>query len=253
MYALDEKARHITRISGARAFRTPLLGIRQARMSRYSVLGTPLLHLEPNTHLSNETVYSAELGYRGQMTKNLAFSIDGYYMEYKDMIGIEITPSAHPILGAGTTVIDYQTVHKGAAQAFGAETQVEWNLAPLRLTAWYNFQQIKTDESLRGYLPAHHKAGLNALVKLEDGWAIHCNYKASSLGDDARGSWGRSPSYHILDLSVSKTLFDGHGQIHVGVNDILDKSDKAAKSVGTIVPAHETSGSTFFVKFIWEF
>lgn len=253
MYALDEQLHHVVRISGARAFRTPLLGIREAQIRRYPILDTPLLSLAANDDLTNESVWSAELGYRGRLSEQLAVSLEGYYMEYKDMIGIQVTSSPHPILGAGTPVFRFTPTSMGTAQAFGGEAQVELNLKALRLTGWYNFQQIDTGEALRGSLPAHHKAGLTALAKLPDGWAIQCAYKASSSADSGATNRSDAPSFHILDFSVSKTLFDGAAQLHVGVNDVLDKSGDPARSVETLIPAHETPGRTFFVKMIWEF
>jgi len=132
--------------------------------------------------------------------------------------------------------------------SYGAECELSIIRKRGRLSAWYAYNDFETDQSdqvHRGMIPAKHKAGFTGRLFLADHWTFNANYKftdttpASASVPNAVGSSNR------LDLTISKEIAAGKGELMFGVSDLLNKSYDPFIQCDTFT-AHETPGRMFF-------
>jgi len=154
-------------------------------------------------------------------------------------------------LGLGRGFARLDNIDGGAS--FGTEIELEYTFENLRVLAWYaynDFQEDRGGQSIRAFRPAQHKAGLTGRILLPDDWTFNANYKYSdTTQNDPLGSLspGDVPIFHRFDLTVTKRVADGRGELMVGVQDLLDDTDQAIAPIGSFT-AHETPGRMFFVR-----
>ncbi len=237
IYALDDRLDHTVRLSVARAFRMPAIAVRDITLSALSGFYNVL----PITgDLRNETIWSYEAGYTGRLTKELTLRGDAYYQHLEDILG-PVVETMGPITNA-----TFDNV--GGATAYGAECELSYENKRGKLSGWYNYHILATDDyalGLRAFWPARHKAGLTGRLFLPDDWALNMNYVYNSMIDNYETTVFNPPSFQRLDLTVSKKIMEGHGEIMLGVSDLVNKTQAVVSDMGELT-GHETPGRTFF-------
>lgn len=256
LIALDDRKRQVLRLSGAKAFRAPLLGLREVQTTRLPLPSPPLppglfasnIVNQPDD-LENEQVYSLEVGYSATLAEGLNFRTDVYWQRYNDLIAARTVEMGLPVQTF------FQLDNLSDASAYGVETELAWTTETARLSAWYAVNAFDIDgrETVRAFLPAQHKVGLTGRLFLPDDWTVNVNYKYATTTERSAGvNLLPAESFHRLDLAVAKEIFDGRGELLIGVSDLLDQTDLTVLGVGSIT-GHETPGRTFFLRMRLEF
>jgi outer membrane receptor protein involved in Fe transport len=259
MYALDEEKRHITRLSIAKAFRAPTIARREHSNVTIPLPSPPLppnlysAYLIPTRPLRNEEIWSLEAGYTGHLAKGFTFTADGYIQRCDDLIGVRTTPDP---LGLGRTFAFTDNVD--GALAWGGTTELAYENKIGKLSAWYSYNVFQVDQGLSeqdclAYQPARHKAGLTGRLFLPGDWTLNGNFRytvGSNIRIASSNAHWRSSELYRLDVTVSKKIFKDHGEIMIGVADLLNKNDPAVYGYSSgFTAAHDTPGRTFFVRF----
>lgn len=210
--------------------------------------GAYLLNLIPPDGLDNEETYSLEAGYVGKIAKGLTLRVDGYYQRFEHLVGF--TTVADP-LAIGRTF--FVPANVDGADSWGVETELAIEGKTGKLSAWYAYNDFEPDQSgqaLRAYLPAKHKVGLTGRLFLDDGWTLNGNYKFTSVtdGEHANPLNVINPARsHRLDLGVAKEVFNGRGELMIGISNLLDRTNDSVSGVGMLTD-HETPGRMLFVR-----
>jgi outer membrane cobalamin receptor len=239
LYSLDEKQDHILRVSFARAFRSPCLILRNLNFVSFGnvTVFTPA----PDVH--NEGTYTLESGYSGRLSDNLQLNVDGYYQRFERMFGLELTtdPPPPPVLYATFMNID-------GANAYGGELSLTYYNSKGKLTAWYAYNGLDTDQtnqSTRSFPPATHKAGLTGRVFLNADWTLNANYAYQNGVPYAPGIIAGLHTYNRLDLVLSRKFAKDKGEFMIGVADVLNENTDRVIEQGHFT-GHETPGRMFF-------
>jgi len=256
MYALDEGKKHIARLAIAKAFRAPTVSRRQLTATSVPLPSPPLppnsygVNLIPPPPMRNEEIWSLEAGYTGHWAKGLTFKADGYIQRYNDLIGSRRIPDP---LGLGRIFVNLDNLDD--ALAWGGTTELAYENKVGRLSAWYSYSGFQLaegqwEQDVLASLPAPHKTGLTGRLFLPDNWTLNGNFRyttGSVLRTVVEGPW-RSSELYRLDLTISKKVFEDHGEIMIGVADLLNKNDPAEFDYASMT-RHNTPGRTFFVRF----
>jgi outer membrane receptor protein involved in Fe transport len=238
--AVDAQQSHILRLAGARSYRTPLPALRDASTAR-----PPFFVLVPSDGLDNEHVWALEAGYSGQLTNEFLVRADVYHQRYEDLIGF--------VYPTPTTA---QAQNIDGADGRGAEVEVvwtpdvEWSAVRLRLSGWYAHNHLETDQTnqeIRAFAPAAHKAGLNARIPLPARLTFNLGYAYASSTTDADTPPTHVGVHHQCDAALAWGLPQNHGEVMIGVWDLFHESDDPVPATGTSLP-HETPGRTFFIR-----
>jgi len=253
LYALDSRHRHVLRASAAKAFRAPLIDLRESEVHRLLLPSPPFppdtywLNAYGTPDLDNEQTWSVELGYSGAVTDSLTWRVDGYHQWYTDLVG-----AATVVSGPPDTVI---FGNNAEARAWGAETELAIDVESCRLSLWYAYNDVTVDwngHDIRSLLPAAHKVGLTGRFFLPDDWAFNANWRYTSTTPGDAFWTADTPESYRLDLTLAKKLSDVNGEVMVGVTDVLDEG--ATPSVGySGSPGHDTPGRTVFARVQFEF
>jgi len=258
LYALDAAKDHVLRISGARAFRTPAPLLRVGSVARVPLPSPPFapgsngFNLNPNPDLKNEVLYSFEGGYAAQISSEWSARVDGYLQHYEDLVTTPVT-----LVGPVAQVSN--SANDGSADVIGFETELAWERGRTRIAGWYAFSDFDIDERnprVRGYLPAAHKAGLNARFALDRGLIFSTNYRYTGLTrGDTLPQRPDVESQHLVDLVLTVPLAS-RGEFSVGVADVFDAGDVSADSFGDsnlFTNNHPVPGQTFFARLRWTY
>ena len=136
MYGLDSEKRHILRISGAKAFRAPLPGIRDTKTHRLPLASPPLppglfgVNLVPTAGVTNEEIYSVEAGYFARFTDHLTLRADAYYHWYDDLVGTVV-------MNPGSPIPEYTVYNNGGATSPGTEIELAYKAHRGGVSVWY--------------------------------------------------------------------------------------------------------------------
>jgi iron complex outermembrane receptor protein len=237
LYALDDKQDHILRASFARAFRSPNVGFRRTSCSYLSNLYT---NPATDTDIDNEGTYSFEAGYAGHLTDALSLNIDTYYQRMERLIGYTMT-AVGPV-----TQTTFKNIN--GANSYGAETSLTWQHKAGKITAWYAYNVLATDEfgqNLRAARPAQHKAGLTGRWYVDKDWTFNANYVFQNGIRLYTIVEKDLASCHRLDLTLSRKFSNGRGEFMVGVSDVLNETADPVWDDGCFT-ALETPGRMFF-------
>jgi iron complex outermembrane receptor protein len=246
LYALDEQQNHIVRAGFARSFRSPSVATRRGHSSYLSMQPyLPFYMFEAVPHadntLNNEGTYSLEAGYTGRLSENLSVNVDAYYQRMERLIGVRSTTD---MFGVTTSVFD----NVDGANSWGAETSLTWQSKTVKITGWYAYNALVTDEfaqMTRSVSPSQHKAGLTGRWHLDQDWTFNANYVFQN-GIHAYASVIKDPpSFNRLDLTLSRKFAKGKGELTFGVLDVLSETTYPFADIGYLT-AHETPGRTFF-------
>jgi outer membrane receptor protein involved in Fe transport len=255
LIALDPEKKHVLRLSAAKAFRSPLLGIRKLETSRLQLPSPPFPPdafvtnlIEQPDGFKNEQVFSLEAGISSQLAEGLSARVDGYWQRYNRLIGARTVDMGMP------PQTFFQLANLSNATATGIETELTWTADPVQVSTWYAFNHfhVEGDETVRAFLPARHKVGATGRLFITDDVVFNANYVYSSSTRRSAEMQLPVPSHHRLDLTVSKKLFDRRGEVLFGVSDLLDQTRLEVFGVGSI-SAHETPGRTFFARLQLQF
>lgn len=251
LYALDASHDQVLRFSAARSFRAPLPGTRNLE-----ALGAPLPD-PPGGHifelleagsLDNEGIYALELGYRAQVADGLTFEANAFHNWHEDVIGVGVV-GATP-----TPVLRLDNI--GDARSWGAELNLAYESHEWRLSGWAAYNGFETDSAetdIRAFSPARFKAGVTGRVSLPWESTLSANYRWTNTTPVANELSGEpvGPS-HRLDVTLAKSIFDGRGEVMIGVSDLFDDTDQAILGIGDTA-AHETPGRSLFVRLQFTF
>jgi iron complex outermembrane receptor protein len=245
LYALDDRNEHIVRFGAARAHRSAATMVRETTL--ISLGGAFQTYTGPD--VGNEHTYSIEAGYAGRLSDNLMLRIDGYYQRMENF------------LGASSTVIGPVTLstldNYGGADSHGVEAELTYDLKQTKLTAWYAYNELNTDDSaevVRAYLPSRHKAGFRFLYTLNENWTFAANYAYNNIIhlNKSKSPFGEPDMFHQVDLTLSRWFAKGRGEWMIGVSDLLNEVQKPVYDVITFT-SFETPGRTFFTRLQWRF
>ncbi|MBU0754221.1 MAG: TonB-dependent receptor, partial [Planctomycetes bacterium] len=250
LYGLDEDHEHILRLSSAKAFRAPLTVIREPNFLRIP-LGPPGLYamnVLPASGLDNEETWSIEGGYSGRIGEGLTLQSNAYYQRFERMIGFRRLPDPmSPVLNR----IIYQADNIDGADSAGIEVEIEKKGDPGKVALWYSYNTLQTDEhnqNMRAYAPSKHKAGLRGSLRLDQDWSLNGQYRYNDVtGVLVSDSLTKVGVYNRMDLNIAKRFESIGGELMVGVNDLFNRTNGPASSVGQTA-AHTTPGRTFFVR-----
>ena len=249
LYALDEGKDHIFRLSVAKAYRSPLLALRELSDHEISVGGgLYLFNINRPDDLKNEETLSLEAGYTGRLAQGVTLRFDNYYQRYSRLIGYDTMTD-----GSGLNYLTADNI--AGADAWGSELELAFQNKKGKLSVWYaynDFQEDRDRQDVRACLPAKHKAGLTGRLFLADGWTFNANYKYTDTTLDNPLSWIDSSISHRLDLTISKKIDKGRGELTFGVSDLLNKTIEPHSGAGNIT-ANEMPGRTFFARLQFSF
>jgi hypothetical protein len=82
---------------------------------------------------------------------------------------------------------------------------------------------------------------------MPDGWVFNANYKLTSVIPSDPYSWQDGSGIDRLDLTISKQILKGNGEIMFGVSDVLNKTTSIYKKSSGLT-AHELPGRTIFTR-----
>ena len=245
LYTLDKAGHHILRLSTARAFRAPSNGFRETT-SMHIPIGGGVYAINyglPSKDLVNEESWSFEGGYSGQLDESTSIRADLYWQEYENLVGV--------IPGTVNRLANID-----GARAYGAECEVSKRFGSSRVSAWYAYNTLDSDQNqqqLRACYPSRHKSGLQFRHQLENQWVFNANYVFNDTMDTYASTLGDSiETINRLDLTMSAPVLGGQGEVLIGVADVFDKTHKAAFTAGGIT-AHTTPGRMFFGRFQYRF
>jgi len=244
LYALDEQKNHTLRFSVAKAFRAPLIALRKAEGHTLPTLGKYYFNvLPPSSDLDNEETFSLEAGYTGRLAEGLTLRADTYYQRFSKLIGYRTTKDASGLYYYTADNID-------GADSWGAELELTAQNKTGKLSVWYaynDFQEDQSGQSVRAFLPAKHKAGLTGRLFLDKGWVLNTNYKFMDTTPDNPSTGNDIGSSHRLDLSISKEIAKGTGELMFGVTDVFNKDHEPVYESGKLT-SHRTPGRMFFIR-----
>lgn len=268
LYALDEAQNHILRLAGARAYRTPQVGLDEFKVMRMPLPVAPgqtvnfvEINVLRDEDLENERTASAELGYTARLAPWLTFNWNGYYQRFSNLIETPslVTPDAMP----GTTQKYLDNLY--GADAWGQEIELAIKQKEYTLSLWYAYNDLEVDNwssthgrskspIIRAHMPAKHKTGIRGTIFLGQGWTFTTNYRYSAAQVfDSRAYLASTPEpriagypIHRLDLILSKAFWDNQGEVAFGVLNVINKTDDPMHDRGSGGYVFETPGRTFF-------
>ncbi len=242
LYALDQDRHQVLRLATAKTYRTPLPIIRDSQAS-HSLLGSPQpIILQPSNGLKNEELWSIEAGYTHQLNDGVLVRWDNYYQRYERLVGFDISVPG-PVVA--------QAANIDAATGYGSELELAWSGTAGRLSSWYAFHQLHTDQtnqSLRAFEPSRHKVGATGHLVLPHEFAANLQYRYASPTTDADSiSVVHAPPVHRLDFNVAWRFDQARGELMLGVDDLTNTRLTAVNGTGSFT-SHDTPGRTFFVR-----
>jgi len=246
LFSLDDESRHVVRLSAAKAFRAPLRGFTDGSFQGGPLPppappGTFAVTLLPAEDLDNEQIYSLEAGYTATLTDHLQFRADAYYQRLTDLIGVRTLSSNGPV-----GVFRFDNID--GADALGVEAELSLTRDNFTGSVWYAYNDLQTDQTnqdIRSFFPAEHKAGASARLSVGDQVTLNLNYRyndATADGPDTRSI----PVNHRADFTIAHAL-DGRGEVMIGVTDLFDETDLPTAGIGSLT-SHPTPGRALFVR-----
>lgn len=248
LYALDTAKRHVLRASTAKAFRTPLPGLRDLFIQRQPLpppapSGIYTVNLIPDESVKNEEIYSVELGYFTKLTDHLTLRTDVYYQWYADIVGTVLT-------NPDSMIPVYTIDNHGEAQAPGAEIELAYKTEQGGASVWYAYNGFERDEpgvDVRAFDPSPNKFGASAYAVLDKNWTLTANYRWSDITPAFNVSGNNVPGSHRLDLTLARKFADGRGELLFGIKDIFDETRDTISGIGAF-NQHPTPGRELFVR-----
>jgi outer membrane receptor protein involved in Fe transport len=149
-------------------------------------------------------------------------------------------------------------VSTGGANLYGIEAELRTKINDnSTLSAWYTYHQLDLDDHaqvIRSFDPARHKTGLLYRWFMDKNWVFNLNYSnsifstaydISSVGTAQFSPFNETETLNRLDLSISRKILQGDGELMIGVADVLNKTYPMTYDY-TNFTGHETPGRMFF-------
>ena len=256
LYTFDKEKEQTLRFSIARAFRSPLVAVRQMNKTGISLapFGAPglyALNLVKPDSLDNEQIWAFEAGYAQKLDSHTVLRIDNYFNLMKDLIGYKTIAEPAPQIGREF----FQAQNTTDAAAYGSEVSVERRFEQHSLTAWYAYADFVREEKradVRSYAPARHKSGLTWRIFLDKDWTVNTNYRYQTTTENLGTTKIPAQMRHRLDMTVARKIAKGSGELMVGVTDILNNTEGPHWDASN-ASAHEVPGRTFFARLQMKF
>jgi len=257
---LNKDIEEYLRFAFARAYRAPKAGLSRTNVQRMQVFpGVYAVTLRSNEDLDNEGLQSYEIGYGRSLARNVRFSANVYQQEYSDLVGYDTRNGVIP--GVTTTTM---ASNIAGAEAWGAETEIEWYGDKGSLSVWYTLNKfqddgklvgINTEQLTRSYAPAEHKAGLTGRLFLAEEFVLNANYRYTSSTSGSNGPCSDVSKSNVVDLTLSKAfkMNKATGELLVGVSDIFNETERVVTPVGLLYYPSETPGRIFFARLQMKF
>jgi iron complex outermembrane receptor protein len=251
LYALDEDKNHILRFAYGRSFRAGSTSLREFNLTGlgglFNVHGI-------GSELKNENIYSLEAGYTGKFSENLTFSLNTFYQRMERLIGAVNRVDVIWFVPITTSTF----VNTGGANMYGVEAELETKINKnSSLSAWYSYNYLDLDhyaQVIRSFNPARHKTGLTYRWFIDKNWVFNLNYSNTiisdaieifSTGDTQLSPFNKKQTINRLDLTISRKICKGNGELMIGVADVLNKTIPAASDFNNFT-GFETPGRMFF-------
>ena len=252
--SLDPADRHVLRVGAGSAVRATTPGKRNVTL-RFPDLpsppfppGTSSVVIDGGSPNEEENTWSLEAGYHGRLADPLTLRVDGYWQRYEGLSGLRLTEDP---FGVGRILA--RTQNLGNAQGWGGEAELAWEHPRGVFAVWYAYHGFEADregQGFRAYEPVRHTAGLRARHRVTDALTLSANLRfdgENASPGNLQPSIDRSdPSYRV-DLTAAHELFDGRGEVLVGVTDLLDAADPALTNAGNQI-SPDGEGRGFFVR-----
>lgn len=246
IYGLDASMTHILRLSAAKSYRQPVGLIRDPVFFSETMIAPASFTLSVDPNMESEQAWSVEGGYQWSIQENFRFKADLYYMWYDGLIGAQTDLS---LSAAGVPLYDLLITNSGDADGYGAEMELDYTAGPVLWSVWYAYNKFDTEfvhQSIRAFLPAKNKVGVNMRWSVDRNWIVNGQYAYSDrVKDDVSES--AIEAAHHLDLTVSRAFFSRKGELMLGVMDIFNKEYDPVSGLDD-GRQHTIPGRTFFLR-----
>ncbi len=246
IYGLDSLMRHVLRLSVAKSYRQPVGFVRDSIYQSDSVSSSVPLRFSVNQDMETEQAWSLESGYQWRIMESLRLKTDLYYMWYENLIGVE---SRLATSAEGTPSFELLETNTGDAEGYGAELELEYTTGSFVWNIWYAYNGFETEfyrQSIRAFLPAKNKVGVNLRWFLDADWTFNGQYAyTDKVEGDASGN--SVESAHNLDLSISRSFLSKKGELMLGASDLFNKEYDPVPGLDQGIE-HRVPGRTFFLR-----
>jgi outer membrane receptor protein involved in Fe transport len=246
LYALDDNKDHVFRLSTAKAFRAPLIALRELAGKTVPLGGgLYVINVDLPDELDNEETVSIEAGYTTKIAPGASLRTDAYYQRFSKLIGYRSSTD-------GFGLSHWKADNIDGADSWGSEMELSLGDRTRRLSLWYaynDFQEDRGRQEIRALVSSRHKAGVTGRLFLPYGYTFNANYKFTDTiqPNPDLGSAGGGDGSHRLDLTVSKKIAKGNGELMLGVSDLLNKDVELVNNTYTATE-HRVPGRTFFAR-----
>ncbi len=249
LYTLDAEKERNLRFSFAKAFRTPFVAVREVSGNQIpmdSLLGFPGYYFVNEVQaedLDNEETWALETGYSEKLNKNTLLQVNTYYQHLDEMIGLQQLPDP---LFFGRAIYQYANLQD--AEAYGAEVELKTTYDFGTISSWYSYNELQeqsSNQNMRAYGPARHKAGMTCRLNLDSLLTLNINYRYCDTTSTFSDMDLPSDMSHRLDLTLSRTIANGRGELMVGVMDVFNLTSSENRALNSLT-SYETPGRTFF-------
>jgi iron complex outermembrane recepter protein len=183
-----------------------------------------------NDFLSNEEMVSYEVGYRGQLAKNLSVNIEGYLNKDKDIIALATltSPSWHR---------EFENVYD--ITTYGLSTSVEWRPVDWWLVRGFHTYMHQTNRnqfingssgSMKGekdeiMLSPQHQTGLTNRIYLDKSTTLNTQLYWNNGGATiAVVGQEETKSFWKLDVRLARSIWKDTAEIAIGATNLLAPS-----------------------------
>ena len=246
LYALDANKDHVLRLSTAKAFRAPLAALRELTGNTIPIGGgLYMLNVDAPDELNHEETSSIEAGYTAKIAAGITLKSDTYYQRFNHLIGYSSSTD-------GFGLVHFTADNIDGADSWGSETEIILQGQSRQLSIWYAYNDFEEDQShqeIRSLVSSRHKAGITGRLYLSDGYTFNANYKYydTILPNPEQSDQGNGDGGHRLDLTMSKKITKGNGEVMFGVSNLFNKAVEPVNSTYTVT-GHEIPGRTFFIR-----
>jgi outer membrane receptor protein involved in Fe transport len=206
---------HFLRGAVSRAFRRPT-------MFEEFVYGPTAGDIHGNDSLSNETLVSYEIGYRGQLDKNLSVNVEGYLNKDKNMIARKYDDFT-------SWFLRYRNAYD--VTTYGIETSMEWKPVDWWLIrGFHNYMHQTGRNELTNWrtgtteviLPPKHRMGLTNRFNLDKSTTLNTQLYWTDVSTQYLEYIHGQPFWR-LDIRLARRFWNDQAEIAVGANNLLDR------------------------------
>jgi outer membrane receptor protein involved in Fe transport len=186
-----------------------------------------------NENLSNEEMISYEVGYRGQLRKNLSVNVEGYINKDKKIIA----------LAPGTAGTAWKSIFKNTYDmtTYGIETSIEWKPVDWWLVRAFHGYMHQTNRSefrsgndgaMKGskdeiMLSPQHQTGLTNRIYLDKSTTLNTQLYWNDGGATlAVASQDETKSFCKLDVRLARSIWKDTAEIAIGATNLLAPSHR---------------------------